>query len=142
MVSHDRYFLNRVCTGIIAFEGNGQVFYNEGDYEYYREKLVERSQHLVKRQEPAKAKPAAPASAKPRKLTWKEKKELEGMEQAILETEEVVARIEGVFADPEFHAKHGSKTNELTAKMEEAKKKSIDLYARWEELEAVRQNVG
>ena len=42
VVSHDRYFLNRVCTGIIAFEGNGQVVYNEGDYEYYREKLAER----------------------------------------------------------------------------------------------------
>ena len=49
VVSHDRYFLNRVCTGIIAFEGDGLVTYNEGDYEYYREKLAERKMRLAKR---------------------------------------------------------------------------------------------
>ncbi len=48
VVSHDRYFLNRVCTGIIAFEGSGRVVYNEGDYDYYREKLAERTTHLAK----------------------------------------------------------------------------------------------
>ena len=140
VVSHDRYFLNRVCTGIIAFEGDGQVVYNEGDYEYYREKLAERKERSAKREEPAKPKTKPAPTAKPRKLTWKEKKELEGMEEAILETEEEVARIEGLFADPEFHVKHGSKTNELTAALEQAKNKAGELYTRWEALEAIRQN--
>ena len=144
VVSHDRYFLNRVCTGIIAFEGDGQVVYNEGDYEYYREKLAERKERLAKREEPAKAKakPVTANTAKPRKLTWKEKKELEGMEEAILGAEEEVSRIEGLFADPEFHSKHGNKTSELTLKMDQAKNKAIELYTRWEELEAIRQNAG
>ena len=144
VVSHDRYFLNRVCTGIIAFEGDGQVVYNEGDYEYYREKLAERKERLAKREEPAKAKakPVTANTAKPRKLTWKEKKELEGMEEAILGAEEEVSRIEGLFADPEFHSKHGNKTSELTLKMEQAKNKSAELYTRWEELEAIRQDAG
>ena len=62
------------------------------------------------------------------------------MEEAILETEEEVARIEGLFADPEFHVKHGSKTNELTAALEQAKNKAGELYTRWEALEAIRQN--
>ncbi|NDA67889.1 MAG: ATP-binding cassette domain-containing protein, partial [Verrucomicrobia bacterium] len=38
VVSHDRYFLNRVCTGIFAFEGDERVAYSVGDYEYYIEK--------------------------------------------------------------------------------------------------------
>ena len=38
VVSHDRYFLNRVCSGILAFEGNGEIYFSEGDYDYYIEK--------------------------------------------------------------------------------------------------------
>ena len=140
VVSHDRYFLNRVCTGIIAFEGDGQVAYNEGDYEYYREKLASRKKRLAKL--PVATQTNAESSrapeAKPRKMTWKEKAELEGMEAAILKDEESVARIESLFADPKFHSKHGAKTSELTIELETAKKQSAALYARWEELEALR----
>ena len=140
VVSHDRYFLNRVCTGIIAFEGDGQVAYNEGDYEYYREKLASRKKRLAKLPvaTQANAESSRAPEAKPRKMTWKEKAELEGMEAAILKDEESVTRIESLFADPEFHSKHGAKTSELTIELETAKKQSAALYARWEELEALR----
>ena len=139
VVSHDRYFLNRVCTGIIAFEGDGLVAYNEGDYEYYREKLAERKMRLAKRPVATQANAGSSRApeAKPRKMTWKEKAELEGMEAAILKAEEAVARIESLFADPEFHSKHGAKTIELTSELETAKKQGAALYARWEELEAI-----
>ena len=139
VVSHDRYFLNRVCTGIIAFEGDGLVAYNEGDYEYYREKLAERKMRLAKRPVATQANAGSSRApeAKPRKITWKEKAELEGMEAAILKAEEAVARIESLFADPEFHSKHGAKTIELTSELETAKKQGAALYARWEELEAI-----
>src|SRR6185369_6287157 len=40
VVSHDRYFLNRVCTSILAFEGEGRVSYSVGNYDYYLEKRV------------------------------------------------------------------------------------------------------
>ena len=140
VVSHDRYFLNRVCTGIIAFEGDGLVTYNEGDYEYYREKLAERKMRLAKRlvATQANAGSSRAPEAKPRKMTWKEKAELEGMEAAILKAEEAVTRIESLFADPEFHSKLGAKTIELTSELETAKKQGAALYARWEELEAIR----
>ena len=139
VVSHDRYFLNRVCTGIIAFEGDGLVAYNEGDYEYYREKLAERKMRLAKRPVATQANAGSSRApeAKPRKMTWKEKAELEGMEAAILKAEEAVARIESLFADPEFHSKHGAKTIELTSELETAKKQGAALYVRWEELEAI-----
>src|ERR1700730_682109 len=42
VVSHDRYFLNRVCTSILAFEGERVVRYSTGDYDYYLEKRAER----------------------------------------------------------------------------------------------------
>ncbi|HIM68621.1 MAG TPA: ABC transporter ATP-binding protein [Verrucomicrobia bacterium] len=140
VVSHDRYFLNRVCTGIIAFEGDGLVAYNEGDYEYYREKLAERKMRLAKRPVATQANAGSSHApeAKPRKMTWKEKAELEGMEAAILKAEEAAARIESLFADPEFHSKHGAKTIELTSELETSKKQGAALYARWEELEAIR----
>ncbi len=42
VVTHDRYFLDRVATHIIAFEGDGKVTYTEGTYEYYHQKKAER----------------------------------------------------------------------------------------------------
>jgi len=35
VVSHDRYFLNRVCTDVLAFEGDGRIHHSVGDYDYY-----------------------------------------------------------------------------------------------------------
>ncbi len=141
VVSHDRYFLNRVCTGIIAFEGEGQVFYNEGDYEYYRQKLSERKTISIAQKTPSKPKSEKnkTKSTKQNKLTWKEKKELEGIEEAILEAEKEILEIEAIFADPEFHSKHGNKTNEFNKKLETAKQRSLTLYGRWEELENLKQ---
>ena len=141
VVSHDRYFLNRVCTGIIAFEGEGQVFYNEGDYEYYRQKLSERKTISIAQKTPSKPKSEKnkTKSTKQNKLTWKEKKELEGIEDAILEAEKEILEIEAIFADPEFHSKHGNKTNEFNKKLETAKQRSLTLYGRWEELENLKQ---
>ena len=37
VISHDRWFLDRICTHILAFEGNSQVFFFEGSYSEYEE---------------------------------------------------------------------------------------------------------
>ena len=47
VVSHDRYFLNRVCTAILAFEGEGSVRYHVGNYDYYLEKRAVLSRSAV-----------------------------------------------------------------------------------------------
>ena len=44
VVSHDRYFLNRVCTAILAFEGDGVLRYGVGNYDYYLEKRSDGSE--------------------------------------------------------------------------------------------------
>ena len=154
VVSHDRYFLNRVCTDILAFEGDGQLTFQHGDYQYYLEKRQERMASSV----PASSVPehscagsSVPASSVPahscagrsasdkKRLTWKEQKELEGMEEAILAAETQVSELEAMFADPEFHAKYGRQTAELTTRLAEAKAEVERLYARWSELEDRRQ---
>lgn len=140
VVSHDRYFLNRVCTGIIAFEGEGRVVYSEGNYDYYLEKkqraavVATAPPPREKRDEPQKA----VSLSKPRKLNFKEARELEGMEEAIAAVEEEIARIEAVFVDPDFNRKYGQQAGELNAELAAQKEKLTSLFARWEELEAVR----
>ena len=42
VVTHDRYFLDRIATGILAFEGGGKLYYNEGSYDLYRESRTRR----------------------------------------------------------------------------------------------------
>ena len=37
VISHDRWFLNRICTHILAYEGDGKVFWFEGSYSEYEE---------------------------------------------------------------------------------------------------------
>lgn len=41
-VTHDRWFLNRICTHILAFEGEGSVFYFEGNYSEYESNKAQR----------------------------------------------------------------------------------------------------
>jgi len=137
VVSHDRYFLNRVCTAILAFEGNARVVYSEGNYDYYLEKKA-RSQiptTITSRTEPQKS--PAPKT-KPRKLTFKEQKELDGMESVIQQVEQKIADLEALFLEPDFHRKHGHRIAEIHADLSAAKKQVAALYARWEELEAIR----
>ncbi len=43
IISHDRWFLDRVCTHILAFEGNSQVYYFEGNYSEYEENRKKRT---------------------------------------------------------------------------------------------------
>ncbi|HJO26713.1 MAG TPA: energy-dependent translational throttle protein EttA [Planctomycetota bacterium] len=46
VVTHDRYFLNRVATHILAFEGDGRVFFHHGDYESYRDYRASQGREL------------------------------------------------------------------------------------------------
>ena len=147
VVSHDRYFLNRVCTDILAFEGDGKIHHSVGDYDYYLEKKKKTASASAAADRERAAKFASQKSAAPqpaaaknkaRKLSFKEQRELEGMEAQIHALEAEVTRIEGLFADPEFFRKHAAQITQLTAELEAAKANLPKLYARWEELEAMK----
>jgi ATP-binding cassette subfamily F protein uup len=146
VVSHDRYFLNRVCTDILAFAGDGRIYHSVGDYDYYTGKK-ERADAAVARQSAvilainksaALSREAAAPTPKPRKLAFKEARELAGMEAQILAVEAEIARIEHLFATPDFHRTHGTQTDELVAQLAANKDHLAKLYARWEELEAIK----
>ena len=139
VVSHDRYFLNRVCNGILSFEGDGKVYFSEGNYDYYLEKKKAREKE-EKQIEVNEKKGDTRVKEKIRKLTWKEQKELEGIEEIILEAEAEVERIEAIFSAPDFYEKYADKTSELNKELEEAKDKVADLYNRWEELEEIEKS--
>ena len=140
VVSHDRYFLNRICNGILAFEGDGQVYFSEGDYDYYLKKRKER----IKTEEPEnqiKKKEDSRVKVKVRKLTWKENKELETIEENIISAETEVEKIESIFSSPDFYETYAEKTNELNLELERAKSKVSQLYKRWEELENIKNGL-
>jgi len=139
VVSHDRYFLNRVCTSILAFEGEGRVSYNVGNYDYYLEKRVVPV--------PAPASTPAPTAVttetkkrkdKPRKLTWKEEREWESMETNILAAEQEVSDLEATFAAPDFYMKPRAEMLELETQLKAARDKVAHLYSRWHELELLQ----
>ena len=92
VVSHDRYFLNRVCTSILAFEGDAQVRFAVGNYDYYLEKRAEGATFSSPNEsQSSRAGSATKTAPKPRKLKYKEERELEGMEATILDAESNVA---------------------------------------------------
>jgi ATP-binding cassette subfamily F protein uup len=143
VVSHDRYFLNRVCTDILAFEGDGAIRHSVGDYDYYIEKRRRDAEASTRDSAPIfplvkTSSPESPRQAKPGKLSFKEARELEGIEPQILAVEKEISRIEGMFAAPDFHRTHATLTNALLAELAAAKEKLPRLYARWEELEALK----
>lgn len=145
LVSHDRYFLNRVCTDILAFEGDGTIQHSVGDYDYYIEKKTKAAEvarrpvePAVKKSGPTAVAAIAPKPSKPGKLSFKDARELEGIEPQILALEQEIARIEELFASPDFHRTHATQTNDLLAQLAAAKEKVPRLYARWEELEALK----
>ena len=140
VVSHDRYFLNRVCNGILAFEGDGKTYFSEGNYDYYIEKknarIKENIETVVKER-----KTEVTTKPKQKKLTWKENKELETIEEDIMNAETEVERIELIFSSPDFYEKHAHRTTELSKELENAKALVLKLYSRWEELEQLKKEL-
>lgn len=140
VVSHDRYFLNRVCNGILAFEDNDNVHFSEGNYDYYLEKRKARLEIEV---DPIKKEKSEEKNIKQKvkKLTWKETKELETIEEKIIFAEHEVERIEQIFSSPDFYEKYATQTNELTCQLEQAKDTVNQLYQRWDELERLKKSL-
>jgi ATP-binding cassette subfamily F protein uup len=140
VVSHDRYFLNRVCTHTLVFEEDGEVGLHAGNYEYYLEKRAARKRASIPIPASAasESKPPARKAEKPRKLSYKESRELETIEAEILAVEAEIARRETAFAAPDFYAVHGHDWEALEAQLEADRERVPRLYARWEELERIK----
>jgi ATP-binding cassette subfamily F protein uup len=146
LVTHDRYFLDKVATSILAFEGDGRAVRYPGNYETYRT-LKEQAEAARKAAGPAPVEREAPAvpaaplerTRRPGKLTFKEQRELEGIEAAILAAEERKAAAEAALSDPATYQGGGDRVASLRAEMDAAAAEAERLYARWQELETLGQ---
>jgi ATP-binding cassette subfamily F protein uup len=106
LVSHDRDFLDRLVTSVIAVEGDGIVDEYVGGYtDYVRQRRAPRIKPAAK---PA-AKPAPPPSERPRaapaRLSYKEQRELDALPDRIAALEAEKAKLEADIADPGFFAR-------------------------------------
>ena len=133
VVSHDRAFLDNVCTNIIAFEGQGVVRDYVGGYEDWL------------RQRPAPAAPASsPAPAKPpvrrpparQKLGYKEQRELEALPGRIEQLEADIGALQAQLADPALYRDRPADVEVLRSQLEQAERELEQAFERWETLEA------
>jgi ATP-binding cassette subfamily F protein uup len=140
LVTHDRFFLDKIATGLIVFEGDGEVRRHAGGYDLYRRLKEQRDAEaaatasaVAKKSSAAPAKPAA--EGKPRRLSYKEQKELEAIEGAILEAEARKEELSARLADPALYASSPDEITRVGAEYREATERVEALYARWAELE-------
>ncbi|MBQ4392709.1 MAG: ABC-F family ATP-binding cassette domain-containing protein [Prevotella sp.] len=98
VVSHDRYFMDKVVDHLLVFKGDGVVKDFPGNYTQYRQwEALQPAQKPQQPQPPQKAQPAQPAQQQPqvkRKLSFKEKREYEQLERDIAALEAEQKQIE------------------------------------------------
>ena len=100
VVSHDRYFMDKVVDHLLVFQGEGDIRDFPGNYTQYREwkDIADQKEAEKKRAEQEKQEKATPAPSfkanKTRKLTYKEKKEMEQLELDIEQLEQEKSKIE------------------------------------------------
>jgi len=148
LVSHDRAFLNEVCTSLLVFEGEGRVAEYLGGYDDWQreraaraaageKRLAAEKERLASEQATA-ARAASEAAAGPakkaRKLSNKERAELEALPARIeaLETEQ--AELTAKLGDAEFFKQGGVAVSQAMARLQTLEGEIATAYARWEEL--------
>jgi ATP-binding cassette subfamily F protein uup len=136
VVSHDRAFLNNVVTSTLVFEGGGQVKEYAGGYDdWLRQKPVETAAPQQGLKSEASVTAVAPKVEKPKKLSFKEQKELETLPKTIevLETEQT--QLQARLADPAFYQTAANEIRTVTGRLEKIAAELLKAYARWEVLE-------
>ena len=132
VVSHDRYFLDRVVTRIFYFDGSGKIGRVEGAYAEYREKrLLEEAAQEIKPAAEKKTAPAPPKRAK-KKLSYHEQREYDTIEEEI---DRLQAEADRLAEEIEQSSSDYVKLQELTAAKEEAEQKLEERMERFLELQ-------
>ena len=138
VVSHDRYFMDKVVDHLLVFRGEGEIDDFPGNYSEYREwqSLREREEaaQTEKKREKPSAKPARNSSERPRRLSFKEKQEMERLETEIAALEAEQHELEEALCSGLLSAEElTAKSKRLPQLQEELDEKSM----RWLELSCI-----
>lgn len=135
VVTHDRAFLDRVCTGILSIEDGEVVSYADRS-QVIRAAAARRQAEQARLQaekEAAEVKNSKPVKRKSG-LSYKEKKELEALPDQIEVLEEKVSEIDAVLLDPATYTNSDIRVSELQASKERLETEIEMAMERWEEL--------
>lgn len=134
LVSHERAFLNNVVTSTLVFEEEGRVQEYAGGYDDW---LLQRPAETAEVEAPEKKVRKKSRPAGPKKLTFKETRELEGLPQKIEAMEVEQRELYAFMADPTFYQQKSALIGKATARAEELERSLPLAYERWAELEAI-----
>ena len=142
VVSHDRWFLDRIATRVVQLDGSGRVRLHAGDLSLLLEKMADEQAAAVAQAAmqaaATKLKVVAPTAAqKSKKLSSRDQKELTELPAQIEVAEQELARVDVRLSDPAIYsAAARAEYDQLTAKRQELPVRIARMYARWEALEA------
>ncbi|MCP5304345.1 MAG: ATP-binding cassette domain-containing protein [Chromatiaceae bacterium] len=136
LVSHDRAFLDNVVTSTLVFEGEGRVNAYVGGYQdWLRQRPALQPVAKPKAAEkPPAAKPAVD-TARPKKLSYKDQRELDQLPARIEALEAELGEVQGALGNPELYREAPERVGELNARMQRIEQALAEAYARWEALD-------
>jgi ATP-binding cassette subfamily F protein uup len=142
LVTHDRYMLDRVSTIVLGFDGLGGIerFADYSQWDAWQEAqqterdLAEVPAPSARPKQDAEAAPTSPTTAARKKMSYKEARELESMEQSIAEAEQALHEKEAALQDSAI-VSDGARLHSASLELDAARKAVDQLYARWAELE-------
>ncbi len=133
LVTHDRSLLDRVCTSLLALSGDG-AWAEVVDRDQWQTWARGRSAKPDQEAGAGRGKPVHRAVAKRRKLGYREQREFEGLENAILAAESAVAEQELLLNDPDVQG-DPQRLTEVGREVMRLQTEVERLYSRWSELE-------
>jgi ABC transport system ATP-binding/permease protein len=139
IVSHDRTFINNTVTQCLVLEGDGSVHEFIGDYDDWLRYRDKRKQEAQSSNTPSPKEAILPKKdTKPKKLSFREQKELETLPIEIEKMEEEHQLTIAEMGTADFYKLDAADIRIKQTKLEELSKNIEVAYQRWEELEALR----
>jgi ATP-binding cassette subfamily F protein uup len=138
LVSHDREFMDNVVTSTLVLEGNGVVNDYVGGYSdwvAHGGKLVSLDDE-GKKSIPEKTEVKKPVTAAPRKLSYKDQRELDALPERIEQLEARQGELEAQVSDADFYQQDHSVTEAVLQQLTKIQKELEAAFARWEDLSA------
>lgn len=143
LVSHDREFVNNTVTSSLLFAGAGRIVEIAGGYDdviAYQQRHatpVLTPQKVTKQtQSITEETPVQASAVSTKKLSYKEKRELEQLPAMIEQLETELKALQLLVNDGEFFKKSAEQTQSTLNQLQQTESKLAQTYARWEELDA------